>query len=334
MGVDGLDTERAAGDTGRGVRRPRFPLGLVVSAVALAAVVWWARRQEAPTFPTAPGDVALVLGAVPVYLLITVVRGWRWHAILRRAGVEHRAADAIALTAVGYMGNTILPARGGELLRILLMAERSSARRREVLGSLIAERLLDIATLVLLFTAITWFGVAGAARERELAAWAFTAGVAICLLLAAYLLLRRRGRLEGFAARIRPVALASRLLIGRNGFELALLTLVIWALEAVVLWLVVEGVGLPVSYLQAVFVVVLTSFAAAVPAGPGYLGTLDAAILFALDTLGVRGGQAISVVVLWRFVLFVPITVVGLVILVARYGGLARLRRAATDPSG
>jgi uncharacterized membrane protein YbhN (UPF0104 family) len=229
------------------------------------------------------------------------------------------------------MGNTILPARGGEVLRILLLAERSSARRREVLGSIIAERLLDVTTLVVLFTGITWAGVAGADREREIAAWALGVVVALAALLVAYLLLRRQRMLERFAERVRPVALASRLLVGRRGIELAALTIVIWALEALVLWVIVEAVDVRVSYLQAAFLVVLASFAAAVPAGPGYLGTLDAALLFGLDTLGVRGGQAISVAVLWRFVLFVPITVLGLVILVTRYGGLARIRRAARE---
>ena len=37
----------------------------------------------------------------------------------------------------------------------------------------------------------------------------------------------------------------------------------------------------------------------------------------------------ISYLILLRFVLYVPITIVGLVILVVRYGGWARLRSAA-----
>ena len=72
---------------------------------------------------------------------------------------------------------------------------------------------------------------------------------------------------------------------------------------------------------------------------PATSGTFDAAVL-----LGVRlvaGGThaaALAYAVVVRFVLFVPITVVGLVVLVVRYGGLRRvsvaLRRPATAVRG
>jgi len=72
---------------------------------------------------------------------------------------------------------------------------------------------------------------------------------------------------------------------------------------------------------------VLTSFLLVVPAASGYVRTFDAALVFALGAVGVTGGGALGFVLLVRFVLFVPITVVGLVIVFARYGGLARSRR-------
>ena len=70
------------------------------------------------------------------------------------------------------------------------------------------------------------------------------------------------------------------------------------------------------------------------PAAPGYLGTFDAAIL-----LGVRlvaGGTraaALAYAVVVRFVLFVPITLVGLVALVVRYGGVRRMSVALRRPA-
>jgi hypothetical protein len=41
------------------------------------------------------------------------------------------------------MGNNVLPVRGGELLRVGLLGQRTTARWREILSSVIAERLLD-----------------------------------------------------------------------------------------------------------------------------------------------------------------------------------------------
>src|SRR5919198_2636494 len=89
--------------------------GALISFVWVAGVILWALPQDTPRFPTAAGDLALVVAAVGIYAVATLVRGWRWHVILRSAGIEHRAVDAYLLTPVGYMGNTVLPARGGEV---------------------------------------------------------------------------------------------------------------------------------------------------------------------------------------------------------------------------
>lgn len=317
----------SAGDDttpGRGPwwERRRTLLGLVVSGVSLGAVVWWASRQEAPTFPTSASALGLLGAAVGLYGVATLLRGWRWHTILCRAEIGHRATDAYALTAVGYMGNTVLPVRGGELLRVALLAPRSTGGPGQILGSIVAERVLDAVALVTLFGVMTWIGVAGAPVGRVPA----TLGVVAVLLALAgafgYLRLRRQGRMERFAVRMRPLTRATRLLLGLSGTALLALTTVVWLLEGVILFLVGQSVGVGISVSEGAFLVVLASFFALVPAAPGYVGTFDAAILFGLAALDVKGGLGVAFALLVRFVLFVPITGAGLVLLLARYGGL------------
>jgi uncharacterized membrane protein YbhN (UPF0104 family) len=313
-------------DTAPRVPRWRAILAVVVSVVSLAAVIVWASGQDTPRFPTAAGDLALLGLAIGLYGAATLGRGWRWHAILRRAGVRHRALDAYALVPVGYMGNAVLPARGGEVMRMFLLAGRSDARRREVLGSILSERVLDAVTLALLFIVITFAGIANSRlgdRPAVLAAIGLAVGV---VALAAYLELRRRGRFERFAGLVRPVVRASRPLIGPAGLMLGAATLGIWLLEGVIFWLVAESLALDVSLAEGCSLLVLTSFMSLIPAAPGYVGTFDAAVVFGLEALDVMGGQAVAYALLVRFVLFFPITVAGLIILVARYGGLRQLR--------
>ena len=303
----------------------RALLGIVVSLVCVAGCVWWASRQQAPRFPTAAGDIAKVAGALGIYALATLARGWRWHVFLRHAGIAHKAVDAHGLTVVGYMGNTVLPARGGELLRIVLLSQRTGARRREILGAILPERLLDAAALGSLFAVMTFVGTAGAPAglgPALIATGVLVAGLAAGLV---YLRLRVRGRFEAFAARIRPVARASRLLLTTWGLALFVLSAGVWLAESVIFFLVAGSLGVSMSVFEALLVVVLGSFLALVPAGPGYVGTYDAAMLFGLDALEITGGTALSIVLLFRFVVFVPITVVGLGLMVTRYGGLKRI---------
>lgn len=294
-------------------------------------MVWWATKQDAPRFPSSARDLWPLAAAIGIYAAATLVRGWRWHLILRRAGVAHARADAIALVAVGYMGNAVFPARGGEVLRVVLLAPRTDSRRREVLGTIVAERLLDLLTLIALFAAITWSGVAGTPTGRGSAAAAVGAVVAGVAAVGVYLRVRRSGRLHRFADAVRPVVHASRMLVGRTGVELAALSLGIWLLEGSVYFLVAQALNLHVDYVGGVFLVALAAFFAVIPAAPGYVGTFDAAIVFGLRALKIKGGQAVAFALLVRFVVFVPVTVAGLILVLTRYGGLRGLRRRAAE---
>jgi uncharacterized protein (TIRG00374 family) len=323
--VNRVSSPRSAEDRDAPRSRRRDLLGLVISAVLLAAVVWWALEQPRPTFPSSPEDLLPLAVAICLYAVATVIRGWRWHMILLHAGIGHARADAYALTVVGYMGNTVLPARGGEILRILLLGERTDARRREILGSIVAERALDAVALVVLFALLTWSQVAGAPVGQTPAAVSLALIAAAAVVLVFYVWLRRRGRLERFASIVRPFLRASRLMVGRLGLVLLLVTIGVWVLEGAIFWLIGQSLELDVAFLEGLFLVVLTSFFLSVPSAPGYLGTFDAALIFGLKALDINGGEAVSFVLLARFVLFVPITVAGLVLMLTRYGGFGRM---------
>ena len=313
--------------------RLRGIVGLLVSLLAIGGVALWASDQSAPRFPSSAQSWSWLLLGFALIALATAIRGARWDLILRRAGVDHRRIDAFALTVVGYMGNTILPARGGEVLRILLLSERSGARRREILGSILPERLLDAAALMVLFITLVFAGVA----DGSVGPWPAIAASALLVagLVAGWIYLRVRvaGRLVGFADRVRPVARASRLLLTRTGVALFIVTCGVWLLEGLIFWLGARSLEVPLGVFEALFVVILASGSALVPAAPGYVGTYDAAALFALHAVGVSGGAAIGCVLLFRFVIFVPITVAGLGLMVGRYGGLrGALRRGSSAP--
>jgi hypothetical protein len=99
------------------------------------------------------------------------------------------------------------------------------------------------------------------------------------------------------------------------------LSLVVWTLEALVYQTVGSAVGIGLGFTGALYVMALTNLSALVPAAPGYIGTFDAAVLLALRSLRL---PALGYLLVLRFVLFVPITVAGFAVFVARY---ARRRR-------
>ena len=306
--------------------RRALVVGLVISTLALAAVVRWAVQQPTPTLPDSPDALALIGLAVAMYFVNALCRGLRWHMILREARIAHDPTDAYGLIAVAHFGNTVLPARGGELARVLLMSDRSDGRRREIFGTFITERILDLALLLAMFAAVSTL-VSSSSVDPRLA---LICVVALCLGGAAgvlYLRLRIAGRFERFAARLRPVLRSSRPLLNRRGIKLAGLSGLIWIGEAVVFWLVAEALGVSLAAHEAAFVVLLASFSGMVPSAPSYVGTVDAAVIFGLKTLGVAGGAAVGCLVMYRFVVLMPLTLVGIALVFARYGGLGALLR-------
>jgi uncharacterized membrane protein YbhN (UPF0104 family) len=305
----------------------------VVSVVALVAVVWWASRQQLPDLPAASVALPRLAAALALYAVATALRGERWLRLLRDAGARLSRTDAYAVTIVGYMGNNALPARAGDLLKAVLSSREAGAPTADGFGALVAERVLDAVALVAIFAVL----VTTLSLPLGVEGWMLAAvGAALVLAAAAAAFL---GRDTGAGQRVQELATRllapTRRLWSMTGLGLLVLSIVLWLVEGSVYAVLGAVAGVHLSLVDGLYIMALANLVALVPAAPGYLGTFDAAVL-----LGVRlvaGGThaaALAYAVIVRFVLFVPITVVGLAVLVVRYGGLRRvsvaLRRPAT----
>jgi glycosyltransferase 2 family protein len=302
----------------------------LVSVVALAAVIVWASNQESPHIPTGGDTIAWLIAGVGLYVVATIVRAERWHRILEHTGVATKRTDCYALTTVGYMGNNVLPARAGEALRVMLLSPRCDASKRTLISSIVAERVLDAVALLTIF-GVTVYAVLNTAEVLPTNRPVLATAIGILLLLAAAVaiwVLRRHHFFERVRDWLRPLADSPRAVVSPWGLVLLAVTFLLWTIEASVYWTVAQAIDMDLSISGALYLVALTNFVAALPAAPGSLGTFDAAVAWGTHRLGVAGSVAVSYVILIRFVLYVPITIVGLVVLVTRYGGWSRLRSA------
>ena len=301
-----------------------------VSLLALVAVVWWAQHQEAPQLPSGSGAIAWMVGAAVLYTVVSLLRAERWHRILRLTRVDAGRGDSYGLTSVGYMGNNVLPARAGEMLKVVLLSKRAEASKRTLLGTVVGERLLDAVALGAIFVVVV-FGVLSETtlpsdRPFVVAGAALAAMAAIA---AVVWFMRSHHVIERVREYARPLADAPRALVGSTGVVLLAGTFAIWAVEAGVYLAVARAVELDISAMGALYLVAITNLFAMLPAAPGYVGTFDAAVVFGVKAIGGTASLALSYLLLLRFMLFVPITVVGLVVLLTRYGGWSALRSAA-----
>jgi hypothetical protein len=158
---------------------------------------------------------------------------------------------------------------------------------------------------------------------------AHVGGVHAAAALGVWLLLRRNEKLVAYIAPIASSTLGLRR--AHHGLLLLGLTLLIWAIEAGVWMAVGATVGFGMDPIEGLYIVALASVFSMIPSGPAYAGTQDAAAIIAIKALGGTGAQAVAYIVMLRFVIVVPITIVGFVLLVARYGGVGRLRAARRE---
>ena len=308
-------------------------IGLAVSAVSLIAVVWWAARQPAPSFPSSPAELWALAGAVAVYAVATALRSERWRALLRHGSAPASRLDSYALTLVGYMGNNVLPLRAGDVMRVYLMAPRARTTMRTVIGTLIAERLLDVVVLLALFVLLAYGVLRGIDTPNETALGVVAAAVLVGVIVAAIALplARRTGPGRTAIDYVRPLAASTRDLRGRHGAAMVGVTVAIWLVEAACYLLVGRSVALDMSLIQSLYLIAVAGVFLLIPSGPGYAGTLDAAVLFGVRAIGGTGSEAVSYLLMLRFVLLVPITAAGLAALVMRYGGPDAWRSAQAE---
>lgn len=307
-------------------------LGVLVSVLSLAGVIVWASTQEAPELPTSARGLLLVAAALGVYALATVIRAERWLALLRHAGILASRVDCYGLTAVGFMGNNVLPARAGDAMRAFYMSRRTSARIRDVVSSLVAERVLDVAILLAVYAAVAYGLLNGIALPgaSKLTTSAIIVGSVVLLAVAAAVVLHRLGRLAAIRELASTLLATTRRLRGGHGFVMVALTLAIWVAEALTLMLSGAAVGFEMTFLEGLYLIGLGGIFVLIPSGPGYAGTFDAAMLFGAKAIGASGGLALSFLLVARFVNFIPITVVGLVMMLLRYRSVPSGREPAT----
>jgi glycosyltransferase 2 family protein len=290
--------------------------GWLVSLAALGGVLVWALHEPAPPAPRLPW---LIPAAVGLYAGATVLRAERWRLLLQFNGAAPSRADCHALTCVGYMGNNVLPARAGDAMRVLYMAPRAGVPARTVIGTLVAERVLDVAVLFSLYAVLAVLLGAGTLSASHFAFAALVLAGVLAAASVAALWLHRRGHLVRAWAFVKPMLAATGNLRGRHGAEVLLATLVVWTVEAGVWLCSADAAGLHVSALEALYLLALASLFIFIPAGPGNVGTLDAAVIFGARAIGRTSSAALAFLILLRLVLVVPITIVGLVLLMVRY---------------
>lgn len=254
--------------------------------------------------------------AVASYLAFFLLRGLRWRMLFSRSAPDVRLSTTTGATAVGWLANSILPLKGGDVLRAALLAKRDRVGLVTSASTVALERVLDllglamVAAVGLLLLPRSLDLPDGIGRAVELA-WLLP--LACLALLASLVLLRERslrlahatvGRLGKVGRKlvdVLDVTLSALDALARHPRLLALLlpmTLLVATAQALVFTFLVSAFvpGTPVALAFAGSSVFLLSFVVSLT--PGNVGTYEAAFAAVFTALGVAPEIAVPAAVL------------------------------------
>jgi uncharacterized membrane protein YbhN (UPF0104 family) len=246
-------------------------------------------------------------------LVVLALQALRWHLIMSPL-LGLRYADAYRALIVGVLFNSILPARGGDLLRVQYLGRRTGKSRATILGTEIVDRWLDwwgwipsFLFLCLLSDPPAWLYQALGVFGAVLVVWA-----ALMVVLAR---VSPGGRFAHIWEALRAGIGAFRT---RRTWLVALVIAPLpWLWEAFILTWAGSGFGIELSLVQAFSVMIAFNLATIVPS-PGAVGTVEVGGTAALLFFGVDQSRALAFMFVYHFSQLLPGIAGGAAVLVAQ----------------
>lgn len=310
----------------------RLVLTLVVSGVCL---YFAARSIELEALRKEIGSVNWIF-SIPAAVASVValsLRSLRWHIVLVREK-KFAFSNTFWANGMGYLGNSVLPARAGELIRSVVLALSTGIRKSLVLATALTERMLDAGILLALAFIMLQFTQALPPSVQGL--WSLVMPLVLVLLTVAFaapLLQNFWLKLPGFLPlpesiqhKLRHMLLG--LLDGIRVFHhvrllisFLVLTCIIWTIDAAVYVALARAFGAQLTLPQAIVFGAALGFASSIPSTPGFVGVFQAVAVLVLPVFGVSASKA------FLMVSFFQIMFLLIILLVGGYGWLVMRRR-------
>ena len=279
----------------------------------------------------------LYLLGFALYYLSFGSRGLKWRMLARGAGMHESPKPDLPsplrfsqLTIMGWFVNSVAPFRLGEAYRPYALSEDSGGGFPWSLGTVLAERVLDMATVfVMLVVGATWFLLTrDSSGTGFIVVAAVAAAMVLSLALVAVLVVMKGygtrlarflpGKLEAAYHRFQTGALGGL----RQLPLLFLLAVVSWLLESGRLYFVVQALGLSIS-LPLVLVAALGHGILSTVPTPGGVGAVEPGVT-GLLILEMVKDDAASIVIVDRSITYLSVIILGGLVFFAWHVSRAR----------
>ena len=261
-------------------------------------------------------------------------RGWRWQIIFnsvanRSDNAELRESQAPNLPTMaglilsGWFVNSVMFFRIGDAYRAWALADRTSSDTPTALGTVFAERVQDMAVvLVLVLVSAVWallvdgFAASGRIVDVAVIVVAVASGLVLLLLLILYMMGKAGEKIASWL----PERFREQYLHFQNGaldsfrggdmpMQIAL-GVMGWMMEVLRFYFVAQAMGLEMAMSIAMFAALANAIMTTIPV-PGGLGFVETALVTVLLLVGLTHTDAFTLTLLDRAISWLSIVVFG-----------------------
>lgn len=267
---------------------------------------------------------------IPIYLSSFFIRAIRWKLMLESEKVSFK--DCLDSIVVGFAGNNLIPARGGELLRMFFFSNKTKVNRLTAISSIFVEKILDGVALIFILV-ITLLLQPSLMEIDWLQKLTYTVSFFVVILLISLIVLRlfsekiiqfiteKKFPLHQFISGvIEKIADALKFIKWNfSSLGIIVLSIIIWLVEGAMFPFGIQAFGVENNVLlMGFFMLAIVNFGLIVPSSPGYVGVFQAMTVVALLLFNIPEETALSIGILIHLCQFVPITIWGILVFMVR----------------
>jgi uncharacterized protein (TIRG00374 family) len=306
-----------------------WAFGIILSVAALAFAVRGVRWDDVWAAIRGARISFVVLGLVTV-LLTTTAKSVRWRWLLYPEHDRMHLRDLLAALLVGQMLNTLIPARAGDLGRAYHLGEHTRVSKATVLGSVVAEKAMDMVMLALCaLITVPWLYLLPWVESSTLVLTVMAVVALLAVTAAAWFGERLLERLYPLLQRL-PVGerLSSLGRSGVNGLQVfrdgrASLAAWLWSSLAYVLavstnYVLFAAMDIHLPAYVGLLLMVVLYIGVVPPSLPGKVGIFHGITVLTLTAFGVSASTALAYGALLHLTIYIPPTLLGLLILSLR----------------
>ncbi len=282
-------------------------------------------------------DLKVFIIVLPIICLNLLLRSYRWQAMIIGADTK-RTYPYFSAISIGYLANNILPARGGDLVRVYSLSVQQGIRKIQSFSTVLVERVCDLFVACFL---LGWVSL-----SLEVPVWLMTGAMMIglfaatgffALLIVTYYGSPLAARVERILKKVLP-GMADWIMSQVAGFSTGIkpmgrvsvackfiwYTFLLWLAEFSVAYLMASYFSLNLNSEQVILIMMFSVFASLVPALPGQLGAFELAVITGLELFGEIGPNAIGFAISWHVTLLLTTSSIGAIVLLLQRNALVR----------